>query len=118
MHLFKCPDCNVFEGKEDYHDEPKSRVCQMCGGHEGRIQYLGCTRSLPSLQSDTLPGGEMLSHADGKYYTSKKKYMDGVEKSGGYIQEESRYTKIEKPNTFNEQKFDQSFKKALEQHGL
>lgn len=78
----------------------------------------GITELNVYLQSDYLPGGEMLSHADGKHYTSKKKYIDAVEKSGGYIQEESRYTKIEKPNTFNDKKFDQSFKKALEQHGL
>ncbi len=68
--------------------------------------------------SDYLPGGEMLSHADGKLYTSKKEYYNSVKKNGGYIQEESRYTKLEKPETFNEKKFDQSFKKALEQHGF
>lgn len=118
MHLYNCPDCGPFEAKEDYHDEPKTRKCQDCGGFEGNIGYMGSMRKLPYVQSDSLPGGEMFSHADGMVYTSKREYIKGVERSGGNIAEERRYTKIEKPDSFDNKKFDQSFKKALEQHGL
>lgn len=60
----------------------------------------------------------MLNPVDGKMYDSRSAYHKAVDKKGAYIQEESRYTKLEKPSTFNEKKFDQSFKKALEQHGI
>lgn len=87
-----------------------------CNSHQGNIGYLGYKGGSSLVRSDRID--PMLNPADGKMYDSRSAYYKTIDKKGAYIQEESRYTKLEKPSTFNEKKFDQSFKKALEQHGL
>jgi len=67
--------------------------------------------------SDSLGEGVqgMRSMADGRLYDSKSQYYRSLKEKNLVINEPGMVKS--KPDSFNEKKFDQAFKQALEQHG-